>query len=332
MSNALGAAITSVAHFVPEQRLTNDDLSKMVDTTDEWIQSHVGIRERRILDDDNLATSYLCTKVAEQILEQRGISPDEIDLIIVATITPDMIFPATACLVQNNIGASNAWGFDLSAACAGFVYAMMVGAQFIQAGTHKKVLVIGGDKMSAAVDYTDRNTCILFGDGAGGVLLEPTEDENRLIDFIFHVDGSGGEHLCQPGGGSLHPASHETVDKRMHFIKQNGRAVMKFASTNMADVSGRIIERNGLTSDDIKLLIPHQANRRIIAAVARRMKLPIEKVLINIEKFGNTTDATVPIALWEAVETGRIEKGDYIVMATAGGGYAWGSALLKWAY
>ena len=332
MPNPLRAAITSVSHYVPEDRLTNDDLSEMVNTSDEWIMSHVGIRERRILKDKDLATSHLCTKAAERILADRGIAPSEIDLIIVATITPDMTFPATACLVQNNIGAENAWGFDLSAACAGFVYAMTVGAQFIQAGTHKKVLVIGGDKMSAFIDYTDRNTCILFGDGAGAVLLEPTEDDHCIQDFIFHVDGSGGEHLCQPGGGSLHPASHETVDKKMHFIRQNGRAVMKFASTSMADVSGRIMERNGLTAEDIKLLVPHQANKRIIAAAARRMKLPEEKVLINIERFGNTTDATVPIALWEAVETGRIERGDYIVMATAGGGYAWGSALIKWAY
>jgi 3-oxoacyl-[acyl-carrier-protein] synthase-3 len=332
MPSPLRAAITSVAHYVPEDRLTNDDLAKLVDTDDEWIMSHVGIRERRILKDKNLATSYMCARAAERILAQRGITPGEIDLIIVATITPDMIYPATACLVQDKIGASNAWGFDLSAACAGFVYAMTVGAQFVQAGTHKKVLVIGGDKMSACVDYTDRNTCILFGDGAGAILLEPTEDDHCIQDFIFHIDGSGGEHLCQPGGGSLHPASHETVDKKMHYVQQNGRAVMKFASTNMADVSARIIERNGLTAEDIKLLVPHQANRRIIAAAARRMKLPEEKILINIDRYGNTTDATVPIALWEAVETGRIERGDFIVMATAGGGYAWGSALIKWAY
>jgi len=332
MPSPLRAAITSVAHYVPEDRLTNDDLAKLVDTDDEWIMSHVGIRERRILKDKNLATSYMCARAAERILAQRGITPGEIDLIIVATITPDMIYPATACLVQDKIGASNAWGFDLSAACAGFVYAMTVGAQFVQTGTHKKVLVIGGDKMSACVDYTDRNTCILFGDGAGAILLEPTEDDHCIQDFIFHVDGSGGEHLCQPGGGSLHPASHETVDKKMHYVQQNGRAVMKFASTNMADVSARIIERNGLTAEDIKLLVPHQANRRIIAAAARRMKLPEEKILINIDRYGNTTDATVPIALWEAVETGRIERGDFIVMATAGGGYAWGSALIKWAY
>lgn len=332
MPNPLRAAITSVAHYVPEDRLTNDDLAKLVDTDNEWILSHVGIRERRILKDKALATSYMCAKAAKRILAQRGITPGEIDLIIVATITPDMIYPATACLVQDKIGASNAWGFDLSAACAGFVYAMTVGAQFVQAGTHKKVLVIGGDKMSACVDYTDRNTCILFGDGAGAILLEPTEDDHCIQDFIFHVDGSGGEHLCQPGGGSLHPASHETVDKKMHYVQQNGRAVMKFASTNMADVSARIIERNGLTAEDIKLLVPHQANRRIIAAAARRMKLPEEKILINIDRYGNTTDATVPIALWEAVETGRIARGDFIVMATAGGGYAWGSALIKWAY
>ncbi len=332
MPNPVRAAITSVAHYLPEDRLTNDDLSKMVDTTDEWIMSHVGIKERRILKDKNLATSHLCTKAAERILAQRGISASELNLIIVATITPDMIYPATACLVQNDIGADNAWGFDLSAACAGFVYAMMVGAQFIQAGTHKKVLVIGGDKMTSTIDYTDRNTCILFGDGAGAVLLEPTDDDHCIQDFIFHVDGSGGEHLCQPGGGSLHPATHETVDKRMHYIKQNGRAVMKFASTNMADVSARILERNNLTADDIKLLVPHQANKRIISAAARRMKLSEDKILINIDRYGNTTDATVPIALWEAVDTGRIERGDYIVLATAGGGYAWGSALIKWAY
>ncbi len=332
MPNPLRAAITSVAHYVPEHRLTNDELSEMVDTTNEWILSHVGISERRILKGEGLATSYMCTKAAERILAKRGITANEIDLIIVATITPDMIYPATACLVQNDIGASNAWGFDLSAACAGFVYAMIVGAQFVQAGTHKKVLVIGADKMSSIVDYTDRNTCILFGDGAGAVLLEPTEDDYCIQDFIFHVDGSGAEHLCQPGGGSLHPASHESVDQKLHYVHQNGRAVMKFASTNMADVCVRIIERNGLTSDDIKLLVPHQANRRIIAAAARRMKIPDEKILINIDRYGNTTAATVPIALWQAVEEGRIVRGDNILMATAGGGYAWGSALIKWAY
>lgn len=327
----LNAAITGVAHYLPERRLTNADLEKLVNTSDEWIQSHVGIRERRILD-EGLGTSYMGTRAVQQLLEEKGLDPKDIDLIVCATITPDMIYPATACLIQDNIGATNAWGFDLAAACAGFVYALIVGAQFIASGAHKKVVVVGADKMSAVIDYTDRNTCILFGDGAGAVLLEPAEEGFGIQDFIFHVDGSGRDCLCQPGGGSLHPASHETVDKGMHFVHQEGKAVFKFASSQMAEVSARILERNGLTGDDVEILIPHQANKRIIAACARRMKMPLEKVLINIDKYGNTTDATVPIGIWEAVDTGRVKRGDYVVLATAGGGYAWGSALLKWAY
>ena len=327
----INAAITGVSHYLPERRLTNADLEKLVNTSDEWILSHVGIHERRVLD-EGLGTSYMGTKAVQRLLEEKDLDPKEIDLIICATITPDMVYPATACLIQDDIGAANAWGFDLAAACAGFVYALIVGAQFIASGVHKKVVVVGADKMSAVIDYTDRNTCILFGDGAGAVLLEPAEDGLGIQDFIFHVDGSGRNCLCQPGGGSLHPASHETVDKGMHFVHQEGQAVFKFASSQMAEVSARILERNGLTGDDIKLLIPHQANKRIIAACARRMKMPEEKVLINIHKYGNTTDATVPIGIWEAVDTKRISRGDYVVLATAGGGYARGSALLKWAF
>ncbi len=327
----LHAAITGVATYLPERRLTNADLEKLVKTSDEWIQSHVGIRERRVLD-EGLGTSFMGTKAVQHLLEEKGLDPKEIDLIVCATITPDMIYPATACLIQDDIGAVNAWGFDLAAACAGFVFALIVGAQFISSGAHKKVVVVGADKMSAVVDYTDRNTCILFGDGAGAVLLEPAEEGYGIQDFIFHADGSGRDCLCQPGGGSLHPASHETVDKGMHFVHQEGQAVFKFASSQMAEVSARILERNGLTGDDVQLLIPHQANKRIIAACARRMKMPADKVLINIDKYGNTTDATVPIGIWEAVDTNRVSRGDYVVLATAGGGYAWGSALLKWAY
>lgn len=327
----INAAITGVAPYLPERRLTNADIEKMVDTSDEWIMSHVGIRERRILD-DGLGASFMGTKAVERLLEQRGIDAKEVDLIVAATVTPDMIYPATACLIQDNIGAQNAWGFDLSAACSGFLYSLIVGAQFVSTGVHKKVVVVGSDKMSAVVDYTDRNTCILFGDGAGAVLLEPAEEGYGIEDFICHVDGSGRDFLCQPGGGSLHPASHESVDKRLHFVHQEGRAVFKFASSQMAEVSARILERNGLTGDDVDLLVPHQANLRIIAACARRMKLPQEKILINIDKYGNTTDATVPLAMWDAVQEKRLKRGDRVVIATAGGGYTWGSALLTWAF
>jgi len=331
MKKLFTSAITGVAHYLPEKRLTNADLEKMVDTTDEWIQSRTGIRERRILDKD-LGTSFLGARALENLLEQKGLDANEIDLIVVATISPDMMYPSTACLIQNEVGAQNAWGFDLSAACAGFVYALVVGSQFVESGAHKKVVVIGADKMSTVVNYSDRETCILFGDGGGAVLLEPVEDNTGLKDFVLHIDGSGGEKLCQPGGGSLHPASHETVDKKMHFIYQEGREVFKFASTCMAEAAADLLERNGLTGDQINLLVPHQANRRIIEATARRMKLPIDRVMINIDKYGNTTAATIPIALSEAVEQKRIHRGDNVVLATAGGGYAWGSALLKWTY
>lgn len=325
------ASITGVARYLPEGRLTNADLEKMVDTSDEWIRTRTGIRERRILGDGK-GTSYMASRAVKRLLETNDVDPTTIDLIIVATVTPDMVYPATACLVQHEIGASNAWGYDLSAACAGFLFALIAGGQFIESGAHKRVVVVGADKMSAIVDYEDRNTCILFGDGAGAVLLEPSEDGTGIIDFIHKADGSGGPFLCQPGGGSLHPASHETVDKKMHFVHQEGAKVLKFASSSMAAVSAEVLARNGLTGDDVALLVPHQANKRIIDATVRRMKLPAGRTLINIENYGNTTCGTIPIGLSEAVEEGRMKKGDHIVLATAGGGFSWGAALVKWSY
>ncbi|HCR18763.1 MAG TPA: 3-oxoacyl-ACP synthase [Candidatus Latescibacteria bacterium] len=325
------AAITGVSHYVPEKRLTNADLEKIVDTSDEWIRTRTGIQERRILD-DGLGASFMATRALEQLLEQKSLGPEEIDLIVVATVTPDMIYPATACLVQDQIGAVNAWGFDLSAACCGFLYALIVGAQFVESGAHKNVVVIGSDKMSSVVDYTDKSTCVLFGDGAGAVLLEPCDEKEGILDFILKVDGSGGDFLCQPAGGSLRPASHETVDAKLHYVKQDGARVLKFASSSMAAVSADLLERNGLTGEDVTLLVPHQANKRIIDATVRRMKLPSDRVIINIDKYANTTCGTIPIALNEAVEQERIKKGDYVVLASAGAGYTWGSALLKWVY
>lgn len=331
MKKPFRAVITGVSRYLPERRLTNADLEQIVDTSDEWITIRTGIKERRILD-EGLGTSYMASRAAERLLEQTGTAPEEVDLIVVGTISPDMAYPATACLVQNEIGARNAWGFDLSAACAGFLYAYVTGAQFVEAGTHRKVMVIGADKMSVIVDYTDRKTCVLFGDGAGAVMLEPSEEDLGLQDFVLRIDGAGGPFLCQPAGGSLHPASHETVEKRMHYIHQEGREVFKFASTAMADSAVEVLERNGLVGDDIALLVPHQANKRIIDACARRMKLPPDRVVINIDRYGNTTAGTIPIALSESVEAGRLRRGDRLVFASAGGGYVWGSALLRWAY
>lgn len=325
------ASITCVSRYLPDRKLTNADLEKMVDTTDEWIQSRTGIRERRILD-DGLGTSFLATRALEDLLERRGLGANDVDLIIVATVTPDMMFPATACLVQENVGARNAWGFDLSAACSGFLYALIVGCQFVESGAHKRVVVIGADKMSSIVDYTDRSTCVLFGDGAGAVLLEPGEDGEGLQDFIFKIDGSGGKYLSQPGGGSLHPASHETVDKRMHYVRQDGREVFKFATNSMASASADLLERNGLTGEDIALFLPHQANKRIIDASIRKLNLPENKVLIDVDRFANTTCGTIPIALSDAVEGGRLSRGDQVLVASAGAGFTWGSALLRWAY
>lgn len=332
MKGRWNAAVTAVAKYLPERRLTNFDLEKMVDTSDEWIRTRTGIRERRLLD-KGLGSSHMAIEAARQVLSQRGIAPDEIDLIIVSTVTPDMMFPATACLVQDGIGAKRAWGFDLSAACCGFLYAFVVGAKFVETGAHRKVLVIGADKMSSIIDYTDRETCVLFGDGAGAALLEPTDDPGMgLLDFLFQVDGSGGQFLRMPGGGSLNPPTHETVDKKMHFVHQDGRAVFKFAVPSMADVSAEILRRNGLTGDDLALFVPHQANLRIIDAAARRMGIGDDKVAVNIGSYGNTTCGTIPIGLAEASEEGRLKKGDLVVLASAGAGFTWGSALLRWAF
>lgn len=325
------AAITATGKFLPQEILSNKDLEKMIDTNDEWIRTRTGISERRILRDPDKATSYLCTGVAQQILEKRGISASEIDLIIVATMTPDMFFPSTACLVQRNIEAMNAWAFDLSGACSGFLYALNTGAQFIAAGTHTKVLVIGGEKMSSIIDYTDRNTCVLFGDGAAGVLLEPACDEHHgLLDARLHADGRGGDHLYMRGGGSLHPATHETVSQGLHYLYQDGKQVFKSAVTQMADIAVEVMEENGLTSSDISYLIPHQANNRIIQATAERMGLPKEKVAININRYGNTSAATVPLCIAELDEEGLLKPDDNLVLVSFGAGYTWGGIYLKW--
>ncbi len=324
------AAITAVGHYLPEDRLTNADLEKLVDTTDEWIQSRTGIKERRILSDPAKATSYMATEACKMILERRQIDPEEIDTILVGTVTPDMLFPSTACLVQANLGATNAWGFDISAACSGFLFALTTGAKFIESGHSKKVLVVGGDKMSSIMDYTDRTTCIIFGDGAGAVLLEPNEDGYGVIDSIEHSDGSSGDILCMKGGGSLHPSTVATVEARMHYLSQDGKSVFKAAVKGMADVAERVMLRNGLTGDDIRFLVPHQANLRIIGATAKRMGIPMDKVMLNIEYYGNTTAGTLPLCLadWEE----QLRKGDNLILAAFGGGFTWGATYLKWAY
>ncbi len=324
------AAITAVGRFLPEDRLTNEDLEKLVDTDDEWIRTRTGIRERRILRDPDKATSYMATEAAKQVLDKRGLDADEIDVIIVATVTPDMFFPATACLVQSNLGADNAYGFDLSAACSGFLFGLSTGAQFIESGRHNKVLVIGADKMSSVTDFTDRTTCILFGDGGGAVLLEPDESGNGLIDFYQRIDGEHWEVLSMLGGGSLNPATHETIDKGMHYLVQEGRSVFKYAVEGMTDAVGTIMERNDLSGDDVTYLVPHQANRRIIDVTARRVGIDIEKVMMNIDRYGNTTAATIPLCLsdWEH----QLSTGDTLVLAAFGGGFTWGSTYLRWAY
>ena len=323
------AAITSVGHYLPEERLTNSDLEEMVETSDEWIRTRTGIRERRILGDDGKATSYMATEAAREALDKRGLDPDAVDVIVVATVTPDMFFPATACLVQDNLGASNAWGFDLSAACSGFLYGLTTGAQFIESGRAETVLVIGADKMSAITDYTDRTTCILFGDAAAAAVLEADEEEG-LVDTVHHTDGEHGDLLCMKGGGSRHPSTHETVDEHLHYIHQDGRQVFKYAVTRMADVCVEVMERNDLTPDDVDYLVPHQANKRIIDATAERMGLPSEKVMVNIDRYGNTTAATIPLCLFDWEDT--LERGDQLVLTAFGGGFTWGASYLTWAY
>ncbi|MBM3278174.1 MAG: ketoacyl-ACP synthase III [Candidatus Handelsmanbacteria bacterium] len=325
-----GAIITAVASYLPDKVMANHDLERIVDTSDSWIRERTGITERRIL--EGRPTSYMAAEVARRLLARRRLDPAELDLIIVATISPDMFFPATACLVQDQIGARGAWGFDLSAACSGFVFALATGAQFIESGTHRRVMVIGADKMSSITDMQDRSTCVLFGDGAGGVLLERSEEPGLgMIDFEMHVDGAGCEHLHMKGGGSLFPASHETVDQRLHYIRQEGRTVFKFAVVKMAEVSLSLVARNGLKVEDLDLFVPHQANLRIIEATADRMGLPREKVMVNIDRYANTTGGTIPIALSEACELGRLKKGDLLLMTAVGGGMTWGSALFRWA-
>ena len=330
MMKKITAAITAVGGFVPEDKLTNFDLEKMVDTNDEWIRTRTGISERRILKGAGKATSDMVVPAVRQLCEKRGISPDEIDCMIVGTVTPDMVFPATANIACDKLGARNAFGFDVSAACSGFLYTLTLGATLIESGRYKKVVVVGADKMSAIVDYNDRATCIIFGDGAGAVLLEPTEDGTGILDSILRSDGSGCQYLHMKAGGSLKPASIETVTAREHYAFQDGQPVFKAAVKGMADISAELLEKNNLTGDDIAWLVPHQANLRIIDATANRMGLPREKVMINIDRYGNTTAATIPLCLWEWED--KMKKGDNIVLSAFGGGFTWGATLVKWAY
>jgi len=323
--------ISALGTYVPPRLLTNADLATMVDTSDEWIMQRIGIRERHIVD-KGVATSDLAVEAAKKALTERGLTASEIDAFIVGTVTPDMLFPSTACLVQNKLGASKVWGFDLSAACSAFVYALQTGAQFISTGAHKKVMVIGADVMSSIIDYTDRSTCVIFGDGAGAVILEPADEDLGLIDFIHEIDGSGGCSLYMPGGGSLHPSTHETVDKKMHFVHQDGGAVFKFAIRKMNEVCEKILQRNGFTVADLNLFIPHQANKRIISATAERLGLKDEQIVINIDRYGNTTAGTIPLAMDTARQEGRLKKGDLVLLASVGAGFTVGATLLRWAY
>ena len=322
------AAITGVQGYLPDNIVTNDDLAKFVDTNDEWITTRTGIKERRILKEGG--SSDMASEAVKGLLEKTNTSPEEIDLVILATVTPDYPFPSTANVLCDKIGMTNAWGFDLNAACSGFIYGLSTGSQFIETGKYKKVIVVGVDKMSSIIDYEDRTTCIIFGDGCGAVMLEPTTDGMGIQDFILRSDGSGRQYLLQPGGGSVSPASKETVEKRMHYVKQEGKQVFKFAVTNMAEVSAEIMDKNNLTSEDVDWLVPHQANLRIIDATANRMGLPNEKVMINIQKYGNTTAGTLPLCLWDYEK--QLEKGDNIILSAFGGGFTWGAVYLKWAY
>jgi 3-oxoacyl-[acyl-carrier-protein] synthase III len=330
MSRRIAAKISGVAGYVPPKVLTNADLEKLVETNDEWIRTRTGIRERHIAE-KGMASSHLATEAAKVLLEKTKTDPSEIDLIIVASVTPDMFFPATACLVQDRLGAKRAWGFDLSAACSGFAYALTVGAQFVASGAHRKVVVIGSDVMSSILDYKDRATCVLFGDGAGAVLLEPAKDGEGILDFSHDIDGSGGKYLYMPGGGSLHPSTHETIDKNMHVVHQDGSQVFKYAVRRMAELAGCLLERNGFTSEDLALVVPHQANLRIIRAMQERLGVDDSKVMVNIDKYGNTTGGTIPLGLRDAVEQGRLRKGDLVLLAAVGAGYTTGGLLMRWA-
>lgn len=325
----MNATITTTARYVPKNVVTNHDLEKIMDTSDEWIKSRTGIHQRHFAE-ENEATSDICTHIAQSLLDKRNVSPDEIDIIIVSTVTPDMFAPSTAALVQDNIGASKAWGFDLSGACTGFLYGLETGAKFVESGQYQKVMVIGVDTMSSILNLEDRNTAVLFGDGGGGVILEPSNHGTGIVDSILKMDGSGGPYLQMPAGGSRMPATVESVENKLHYIKQDGRTVFKFAVKGMADVSAKILEQNLLTGDDIALFIPHQANKRIIDAAADRCGLSKDKVLVNIHEYGNTTAGTLPIGISEADDKGRIQNGDTLLLAAFGAGWTWGSMLIKW--
>lgn len=330
MSNKISAAITGVAGYVPDYVLTNEELEKLVDTNDEWITSRTGIKERRILKGEGQGTSVMGAKAVEELLRKTNSTPEQIDLLICATVTPDYLFPSASNLICKSVGINETASFDLAAACSGFLNALAVGSAFIEAGRYKKVIVVGADKMSAIVDYTDRTTCILFGDGAAAVLLEPNTEGLGVQDFILKSDGEGCESLMQKGGGSAYPPTHETVEQKLHYIRQEGQAVYKFAVTRMANVSAEIMERNDLVGDDIRFLVPHQANKRIIDATASRMGIGEEKVMLNIQKYGNTTAATIPLCLWDYES--QLKKGDKLILAAFGGGFTWGSAYITWAY
>ena len=324
------AKITALGTYVPPQVLTNKDLEKMVETSDQWIMERTGIRERHVLA-EGLGVSDMCAEAAKKCLTMRGIEASEVEVIIIGTVTPDMAYPSTACLVQHKIGAIGAWGFDVSAGCSGFVFALQAGVKMVESGAQKKVLVIGADANTRMTDYTDRTTCVLFGDGCGAVLLEPVEEgEIGFIDYVHEIDGSGGPALCKPGGGSLHPSTHETVDKKMHFIHQDGPAVYKFAVRKMAEVSTTVLERNGVTGPELGCFIPHQANLRIIKATADRLGMSLDRVIINIEKYGNCSGGSIPLAMGTAFEEGKLKKGDLVLLAAAGAGFTAGATLLRW--
>jgi 3-oxoacyl-[acyl-carrier-protein] synthase-3 len=324
--------ISALGTYVPPRILSNFDLEKMVETNNQWILERTGIRERHIVD-KGMATSHLATEAARAALARRGIEASELDAIIVATVTPDMMFPATACLLQDRLGAKKCWGFDLIAACSSFVYGLQVGTQFVRTGVHKKVMVVGSDVMSSIIDYTDRATCVIFGDGAGAVILEPSEDPNiDVIDFVHEVDGSGACSLFMPAGGSLNPATHETIDKKMHYVHQDGQAVFKFAVRKMAELCETVLKRNGLTGKDVDCFVPHQANLRIINATADRLGMDKEKVIVNIDRYGNTTSGTIPLAMHTAIEEGKLKKGDLVLVAAVGAGFTVGATLLRWGF
>jgi 3-oxoacyl-[acyl-carrier-protein] synthase-3 len=327
------AKISAIGTAVPPGLLTNQDLEKLVETNDQWIIERTGIKRRHIVG-KGVACSDLCTEAALKVIEKAGIKPTDVDLIIVATITPDMQLPATACLVQHNIGAVGAWGFDMSIACSGFLYALQVACQFVATGAHKNVIAIGMDVMSSIIDYTDRQTCIIFGDGGGAALVQPADKNDHLgiIDFVHEVDGSGGPSLCLPAGGSRNPTTEETLAKRMHYVHQDGKAVFKFATRKMAEVCVRLLERHGLTGKDLDLFIPHQANLRIINAAVERLEVPMEKVIVNIDEYGNTTAGTIPLAIQTALDEGKLKKGDLVLLASMGAGFSAGATLVRWAY